>query len=162
MRHFSVGDSLQSTQGWRWTWFSNLIIVILWVCQRETSVAVTEAGRKEAFNFGCQSEKENESHWAQSGSVQSVGRSVFGGRVSLASYFYISLSFCLSVFDIQTNTKIDIKYAFPFFVVTSCPYFPCSLADFSCQSLSGLSFVYARHRVPGGPKVTLSHLALSA
>lgn len=45
-------------------------------------MAVTEAGRKVAFNFGCQSERENESQRAQRGSTRSVGWSQFGGGVS--------------------------------------------------------------------------------
>lgn len=61
----------------------------------------------------------------------------------LAQPHVYTSSLCLSVFGIQANTKIDIKYAFPFSVVTSCLYFPCSLFDFSCHSLSDLSFVYA-------------------
>ncbi len=73
---------------------------------------MTEAGRKEAFNFGCQSEKENESHWAQSGSVRSVARLVFGGRVSPASCLYfLSLSLCLwHTSKYQNRYKICISF----------------------------------------------------
>lgn len=50
------GDPLKTTQESRLTLFSNLIIVISWVCQAEASAAVTEAGHKVAFNFLCQSQ----------------------------------------------------------------------------------------------------------
>lgn len=135
MRHHSAGDSLQPAQGRRLTRFSNLIIVILWVCQRHGSVAVTEAGRKEAFNFGCQSQKHNESHWVQSGSVR---WSAFDGRVGtvLCSYF---LSLCLW----HTNTYHDkqVKYAFPISIVTSCLNFPCILADSAQPSTGSVCYV---------------------
>ena len=64
-------------------------------------MAVTEAGRKVAFNFGCQSERENESQQGR----REAALDQLAGRV-LAEELAQSL--------IHRHRNKHIRYAFPF------------------------------------------------